>query len=528
MKKIYITLGVLLAGMIAMAYLYFSNLNTEADANDLPLYTVASNSGIIFSFENDKSFYEILSGQELLQKVLGEEKSETLKTLHGHLTAHSEIANALNGQKIYIGFVPGKAQTIDFLIGTQFNPKVNLQKVVSGLSASKTKVTKIGAIYQLTFLDSSQCFVGIKNTMMVVSNVLLPIQEALKDQKTEKKDFVSYIKNNSRFNKNTLASLYIDFNQIPQFLKPILNSNLTGELSLFNQQNSFAALSYNFSKEQLLFNGVTQLNNNQSYYQLFDQMPAQKITINTIFPEKTANYTIYTISAYINWRKGLTEWFAKGKNAEKASQTVTAINQKYRVDLDQVFPKYFKNELATFELASGEKFGVIALSNGEKVAQLLLDLSDEYAPEIKIFKEAGIAYAYFGEPFKKFERPFYTIINNYLVMANNASSIQVFLNSYENNSLLISNTDYLAFSDQLSSAATISFYVNHRNSNDILGRNLKQPFFKQYQSKNGFKAFDAFAYQLSADKGKFLSNLLLYQKPEKVVVTTDTLKKELP
>lgn len=110
-------------------------------------------------------------------------------------------------------------------------------------------------------------------------------------------------------------------------------------------------------------------------------------------------------------------------------------------------------------------------------------------------------------------------------MANNASSIQVFLNSYENNALLTNDVDYQDFNNQLSSSATISFYVNHENSNDIFGRNLKQPYFKQYQSKTGFKSFDAFSFQLSGDKGKFLSNLLLYKKPEKTVAT-DTLNKD--
>ena len=525
MKRIYITLGILLIGMIAMAYLYFSNLNTETSANDLSLNTVASNSGIIFSFENDKSFYEILSGQDLFQHILGENKSKQFSALRENLIGQPDIANALNGQKIYIGLIPGADHTIDFLIGTQIDANVNPQKIFNGLSGSQIKVNKLGEVYQLTFKDSTQCFIGLKNSMITLSNVLLPIQNALKDQKIEKQDFVNYIKNNSRFNKNTLASLYLDFNKIPLFLKSILNSNINGELNVFNKQNSFAALSYNFSKEKLLFNGNTQINDDQSYYKLFDHVPEQKLTINTILPQKTANYTIYAISDYANWHKELNELMVKTNEDKKVSQLISSVNQKYRIDLNQIFPKYFKNELVTFQLSSGEKFGAIALSNGEKVGQLLMDLSGDYAPEIKIFKEPGIAYAYFGEPFKKFEKPFYTIIDNYLVMASNASSIQVFLNSYENNALLTNDGDYQDFSNQLSSSATISFYVNHKNSNDIFGKNLKQPYFKQYQSKTGFKSFDAFAYQLSGDKGKFLSNLLLYKKPEKTVAT-DTLKKD--
>jgi hypothetical protein len=515
MKRIYITLGVLLLGMIAMAYLYFSNLNTETNANDLSLNAVASNSSIVFSFENDKSFYEILSGQELFQHILGESKAKNFRSLRENLLSQHEINTAIDGQKVYVGVLGGEGNQVDYLISVQLKSGSEPQKIVNGLNSQKVKINKIGEIYQLTFTDSTSCFVGIKDALVVISNAPKVVQNILNGQNLTDPSFANYIKSNSRYNKNTLANLYINFNKVPAFLKSVLNSNINGELNIFNKQNSFAALSYNFSKENLLFNGNTDVNDLTSYYKLFTTVPEQKIVIDNILPQKTANYTIYTINDYKSWFENLTPWFEKRKTSENIPKNVKSINQKYRLDLNQIFPKYFKNQFVTFQLSSGEKFGAIALVNGEKVNQLLLDLSADYAPDIKIFKEANIAYSFFGEPFKKFERPFYTIIDNYMVMANNASSIQVFLSRYRNNELLIQDEDYISFRDQLSSSATISFYVNNKNSNDIFERNLKLPYYKQYQSKTGFKEFDAFCYQLSGDNGKFLSNLLLHKKSEK-------------
>ncbi|MBB2145253.1 hypothetical protein GM921_07145 [Pedobacter sp. LMG 31464] len=523
MKRIYITLGVLLLGMIAMAYLYFSNLNTETNAGDLSLNAVASNSSIVFSFENDKSFYEILSGQELFQHILGESKAKSFKSLRENLISQPEINKAIDGQKVYVGVLAGEGNQVDYLISAQLKPSSEPQKIVVALNSQKAKINKIGDIYQLTFVDSTTCFLGIKDLLVVISNTPKVIQNILKEQRSTDPTFANYIKSNSRFNKNTLANLYINFNKVPFLLKNILNSNINGELNIFNKQNSFAALSYNFSREKLLFNGNTDVNDLNSYYKLFTTVPEQKIVIDNILPQKTANYTIYTINDYKSWFENLTAWFAKRKTSENVPKNIKAINQKYRLDLNEIFPKYFKNQFVTFQLGSGEKFGAIALVNGEKVSQLLLDLSADYAPDVKIFKESNIPYSFFGDPFKKFERPFYTIIDNYMVMANNASSIQVFLSRYKNNELLIHDENYTDFRDQLSSSATISFYVNNKNSADIFGRNLKSPYFKQYQSKTGFKEFDAFCYQLSGDNGKFLSNLLLYKEPEKSL-KTDSLQ----
>lgn len=523
MKRIYITLAILLIGMIGMAYLYFSNLKIETSVNDLSLNSATANSGIIFSFDNDKSFYEILAGQELFQYILGETKSKQLSALKNNLIDLPSIANLLNGQKIYISIQPTISDSIGFLISTQFKPDTKLKNLLNGLNNGKIKTNKIKDYYQLTFADSSICYIGIKGMLVIVSDNTTTIESGLKQEKKTDQNFINYIKANSRFNKNTLANLYIDFNKLPSLLKNVLNSNLNGELSLFSQQNSFAALSYNFSKEKLLFNGNTEIFDNNSYFKLFSNIPEQRLTINNIIPEKTANYIIYAITDYSSWYKELSNWMAAKKESEKISKSIANINKKYGLDLNEIFPKYFKGQLVTFQLQTGEKLGAIALSNGEKVNQLLLDLSTKYAPGISIFKEDGIPYAYFGEPFKKFERPFYTIIDNYLIMANNASSVESFLNSYKSNSVLTNDIDYQNFNNQLSSSATISFYVNNKNSNDIFGRNLKSTFYKQYKSKSGFKDFDGFSYQLSGDKGKFISNLLLHKKTVKPLLT-DTIK----
>lgn len=519
MRRIYITLAVLLIMMIGMAYLYFSNLRTETNANELSLNAATTNASIVFSFDNDKSFYEILSGQDLFQNLLGQRKSALLKNLRANFAENTEIATALQSQKVYVSIIPSTANNVDFLITTQLKNNFDALKL---LKSNKLKTDKQGNFYQVNFADSTSCFVTIDKTLILISSSQTPIEAYLAKMQKPDLVFANYIKTNTTFNKNTLANVFLNFSKAPQLLKNILNTNIIGELSVFNKQLAYAALSYNYSTDKLLFNGYTVINDPSNYYKLFSTIAEQKITINKILPEKTASYTFFGIKDYNEWYKSLNNWFITKKENDQIEKEIASINQKYRIDLKEVFPKYFKDQFITFQLNTGEKLGAIALNNGEKLSQLLLDLSAEYATDVRILKEPKIPYYFFGEPFKKFERPFYTIIDNYLVMANNASSVQSFLNAYSNNNLLINNTDYTNFRDQISSSATICFYVNNKNANDIFGRNLKPPYFKQYQSKSGLKNFDAFCYQLSGDNGKFLTNLLMNKKQDKIVVP-DTL-----
>ncbi|RZL27978.1 MAG: hypothetical protein EOO96_21555, partial [Pedobacter sp.] len=221
MRRIYITLAVLLIMMIGMAYLYFSNLRTETNANELSLNAATTNASIVFSFENDKSFYEILSGQDLLQNLLGKSKSAQLKNLKENFAENNEIASALKSQKVYVSIVPTD-KNVDFLITTQLKENIDVFKL---LKNSKLKINKLADFYQINFTDSTSCFVAIDKTLVLISSSQTPIQNYLAHKQKADLVFANYIKTNSSFNKNTLAAVFLNFSKAPQLLKNILNTN---------------------------------------------------------------------------------------------------------------------------------------------------------------------------------------------------------------------------------------------------------------------------------------------------------------
>jgi len=321
--------------------------------------------------------------------------------------------------------------------------------------------------------------------------------------------FTEYIKQNNLLNKNVLAHLYINFNQAPLLLKNIIAGNINGEISLLNNQNSFASLNYNFSKEKILFNGNTEITANDNYLKLFENVAAQSISITNLLPSNTANYAVYAYDEYKNWFKKLQDWQTIKGETKKIAWVINSVKDEYRVDLNSIFLPYVKNQFISFQLSTSEKLGAIALSNGEKVKQLLLDVSADYNDEIKIFKSSDILYNFFGEPFKKFGRPYYTIIDNNLVFANNASTVQAFLTSYKNNRLLIQTPKYINALNQISTSSNIGYYISTNNSSDIFRNNILLPFYKHLRADSGLKNFDTFYYQMSADKNKFITNMLL-------------------
>jgi len=514
MKKIYFTLIFLLLAMSGMAYLYFSRLNRENTYNEIGLYAATAHSGLVFCIHNDRSIFEILKGQDLFQHLLGDAKFNKISLLKDKIISSPAINNLIANRNIFIAFSGGKDREINYLISSQLNDEQDKQALVDALQTAGIKASGTRGVMTLPLNDSTTFYLGIEKNLVLLSDKAELVNAGLALNPSQvPHDFVDYIRQNNTLSKNSVGNLFIDFNKIPALLKAILPGNLNGNLALFNRQNSFASLSYNFSRERLFFSGNTKVNAAGSYLNLFTHTASLKNSIDNLLPDNTSNFRLYAIPHYKQWRGTLITWFTSRKEDAKVKQNIADTKQEYRLNAEGIFPVYFKDQLITFETSSSENLGAINLSNGDKVKQLLLDISEDYDQDIKAFKVPELLYSYFGEPLKKFSKPYYVIIDNYMVFANQPGALHNFLNNYRANRLLINTPDYVNLFAQISNSADITFYVNQKNSAPLLRRNIYLPYYKHYLSEKGLGKFSSLIYQLNADKGSFQTNFLINTLP---------------
>jgi len=509
MKRIYLTLIILLLAMSGMAYLYFSRLNRESTYNEISLHAATANSGLVFCIHNDKSIFEILKGQDLFEKLLGEEKFKKLSLLKDLVISNSSVNSLIANRDVFISF-SGKNKEINYLISTQLNGEPKKPVLTDALQSGGIKLTEAGGIMKLSLNDSTLFYLGIEKNLVLLSGSEELVRTGLKgDTSAGSAEFIRFIKLNNKLGKNSVGNLFIDYNKITSLIKAVLPGNLNGNNALFNHQNSFAALNYNFSRERLFFSGTTKINTAGNYISLYASMAPQKNTIDNLLPANTANFRLYALPQYKLWRKALNTWFGLNKEDHAVRKIIENTDQTYRLDPEGIFPKYFKDQLITFQLRSSENLGAINLSNGDKVKQLLIDISTDYDQDIKQFKVSGLLYCYFGEPFKKFSKPYYTVIDNYMVFANSPATLQDFLKFYRSNELLVSTSDYTDLYAQISNTASVTFYVNHKNSTDIVRKNVYTPYYRHFTAEGGLGKFNSLIYQLNGAQGDFQTNFLI-------------------
>ena len=510
MKKIIFIISTLFAAIIAMAYLYFSKLNIDTGLNDTSLYAATTNSPLVFSVQNDESIFKILEDQLLFRNLLGEDKYNQILSLKTQIADRGDLNQFFSKKNIYISFHGNKQKEIDFLLSTQTNVNLDSASLFNSLKTAGIAIDSSKHPIMITLPDERKFYIGFQDDLFLISPASTSITNAMAGLKDRTNyDFIEEIKSAKRFGKNNLANLYMNFSYMPDLLKTVSSNKLSRALALFENQKAYALLNYNFGKEHFLLNGNTVIGESGSYYNLFKDLKPQEISIKNILPANTANYVIYAIDDYRSWINALNKWFSQKKESEQINERIKRIKDKYGLDLNLVFPYYFKNQLVTFQLKTGEVLGAVSLSNGDKVSQLFLDLSKDYSSDIKLFKESDILYSYFGEPFQDFKRPYYTIIDNYMVFSNYASTLQVFLNNYNKDNQLVNTESFISLANQLGGTSNISIYVNHSNSERILQRSISTDFFRHFNSDEGLKKFNSFIYQMSGDNGKFQTNILL-------------------
>ena len=516
MKRIYFTLAILFLVIAGMAYLYFSGLNAVSGTSDTSLKIATQRAALVYRIQNDKSILDILDGQDLLYQLIGEEKTELLKTVRSTLLSDPEVGKALQHKIIYISILPGAQHTLNFLVCAQLNSAAEQQAVQAFIRKKKDNTSATNSFSKLSAPGHPALYIGLDHDVLLLSDAAAVFKDIGNTRDRENNPFTAFIQGNNKLTKNSLANLYVNYSAVPDLLKAITPNTSKDEFEELRGLNAYTHLSYNFSKTNIFFNGETQLIDSTGYIGLFLNTSPQKLQITNILPQQTASYTLYNVDNFKTWSIRLKKWRSSQTETRAISGRVESQLVKYHISPDDTFTKYTSNQFITFQLQQGQKLGAISLSNGDKLNQLLLDLSNDVDGTIRQFKEDDMLFYYFGTPFKKFRRPYYIIKDNYLVCSNYASNLQEFLNDYQNNKLLVNEASYTNLMDQLPNTTSILYYINKERASAQISQVIYPNFMKHIRNNKGLNAFDAFVFQISANRESFQTNILMPSKDLKL------------
>lgn len=528
MRRPIILSVVLLIAIAFLAVLYFKNLNTPGSRTTSVLLSIPNNASLIFEFSNEDSFYEIFNGNKLFAAVIGNQQLSDMDTLRKQLLRTPELKPFFNGQDVFISFHPQKESAIGLLLTTSvdksFDP-LTLDKITQQ-QQNKLKISSAsyggnkGYDIYSDVLKKHFYLVSKENGIYAgsFSKEMIDAFVAYKPQKTGK----NFVLLPQRQTANSLANLYINYAQLnPLFDKLLKNKNS----DIFKSHRMFPALGVldlNFKSDALMFSGFTETDpaKASSYISLFlGQQPIVN-DLKDIFPSTTAYSMSLAVSDPKKFKTDLSNWQAKAGLQREKDSLFNKIKTETGINLIPEFNKVLGKEFAVVTTRFMEKLAIVTLTNGSDLRPVMYNISNMEGEETGRFNYNKIPFFLLGDAFSMFNHPWFTIVDNYLVLANSKKELMSYRDSYFNSKFQGKLQAYNDFSKLLTQRSNVSWYINFKNSQAIFKRDLNDSFYKAFSGNDpGWKNFYAASYQLSAADKNFYTVLCMnFNQPDTAIV----------
>ena len=513
MKTILGITTVLLLAVFTVAYLYFSNLSGDSRSNDKTLAVIPADAYLVFNFSNDKSLYEIFKDYTIFDTITGNRKKQELQWLKDLIIENTDLLSAIQGQKVFLSFHPMASDSLQFLWVMPLLEDLELKDLEDALNKPKNnKVKNVKAGVSLLEVTNSAIkgifYIAIDGGIARASfSKPLLLSSLDKNSKKINKEFINEINDAVLKENDALANLFINHNN-PGFLNPFFKENPDGNFAVFNSFGAYSSLKLNYKSDALMFNGLTRISErHDGYLNLFLKQKPVKNTIKKIIPYNLSNAICFGLSDYELFYSGLKRLLGIRKELVALDEQIRLITTETGVNPDRDIKKLWGNEFCNIQLSTYENLAVIRVSNGRQLQFFFEPLSTAYSTEVRKLNYENIFYYYFGDPLKKFGKPFFAVTDNLVIISNSAGTVQRFLNDYNNDRLLSNNASYVRFDQLVADQSNISFLLQLKNSESLLKTLLKKEYSEVLSSRQyGLKDFYGISYQLTSNTDHFFSN----------------------
>lgn len=520
MRKIIITISVLVIAVFAAVWLYFSNISASESTTEKAFNAIPADASLIFEYKNESSYYDIFKDFTLFKDVLGEDIMKHLTALKNTFIDDAGFNEALFASELYFSIHQTSKNQADVLIIAPLNNK-KLELSQEGINNLKLKfkVTEKlldkTTLYTLTFNNQSKFYFTLAKTIWIGSFNENLVQKAVLESSNKKQKFFKGESFSSVRNKNAIANLYINYPNLASFLAGFSKKDKPAETENLKTFPAFSSLNINYQKNAFMFSGITELEQKGSYPALFLKQQSGKCTLLDLVPFDAASYLFYLVSNQQTFQNDLNTLFEKRKEIGKRKSQLQNISETHSINIEKEFPVVLGKEFGCIQVASGNKIGIVKTTNTGRLSFILSTISTSINSKISRFDDSDLLYYHLGDPFKGFRRPYYAIIENHLLVSNNMQALNGFLKNYEEQDFLSRTDKNLQFQQYLSNQGNIFYFLHNSNAKAVVKSYLSSKANKQFKGEEfGWKNVYGISIQFSADKDKFFTNLYMSKVPE--------------
>lgn len=511
MRNTIILSSLLFLAVIVASIYYFNNLdNSQQSTKSLRL--LPQNTLMIAAITNENNATERFEEVEILEALIGGNNRKLWTTFRTQFLYNPLLRKFTSENKIYLSFHAQKDQVIPLFTipTTDVVPSATFTDALKEIDKSfKTSIidTVGREIYQIHFgeKDSILHTVYFQNNILASTSLALITQITDKHSKRLPAEQVDFFLKESP--SQTPLSIYFPHQQYDAIINLSQHTKKGPFIDLFKKLHGQSVWNINFSQDAIILTGDSQLDQYpENYISIFKNQEKTTQTLFHYFPSNTAISAAFAISDFQVFQKDLQSLFKR-----RNESTVTTADTSSATSL---LNKALGEQFALVETTDRNYLGFIAITDSLAFKDLSEEFFESTNDSIGRFAISNGLYRQYGDVFKSFRRPFFTVVDNILVVANSQAALRNYRKNYLNNNLLIGSLSYIQMEKRHSKEANVSIFVHTRNANSILTNALSKHFRTSFRDdKNfGYQNFFSWSIQLSGNKGGISSQIYAVHK----------------
>ncbi|WP_245625615.1 DUF3352 domain-containing protein [Flagellimonas eckloniae] len=363
---------------------------------------------------------------------------------------------------------------------------------------------------------------------------------------------LNFIEVNQKVGYEDLFRLYLQYDFLDDYYKRF-SDKPTDWMTNVSQNFLFSGFSFDLDKNSTITaNGYTNISfENENYLEALQKSGTAKRTIPKIAPKRTALYVSYGFNSFSEFYENfeLVQESSNSEDFESYKAGIAKVEQFLKIDVKENFVNWIGDEIALLQIKS-------EISKGKNDLALVLNTTDiddakthlefllkqikKKTPvkfkavtykehEINFLSIKGFFKMLLGKRFQEFDKPYFTLIDDYVVFSNNPNTLKSIIDDFVAKETLSTSEDFIDFDKKFESTSSLFAYSNipvlYDNMYALADASTKIQLRK---NKNFIICFPQIGLQLTPEENLFESRLVVsYQDVEDVKKSAQFQEKQL-
>ncbi len=326
-------------------------------------------------------------------------------------------------------------------------------------------------------------YISFLKNQMIVSYVHTLIEASI-DQLEEPEigRDLDYLEIQKNVSNSKLFKLYIQYKYINQYAKCFTDKSLD-IIETIGDNLLFTGFDFKLdSKNTIIANGYTNVNETASaHMKALANNTSSKRSISKVLPAQTAVYTSLTFSDFTDFYQNFEAILKEDKTEyTKYLNGLEKVENYLKINVKQHFVSWIGNEIAFTHLNSPlneikNDFALVIKTNDIKKATTNLEfITNQIRKKTPVkfksitYKEHTINYLamkgffnmFLGKLLNKIEKPYYTIIDDYVIFSNHPTTLKYIISSYIGENTLKNSKEFQDFNNYFDKKSSLFTYIN--------------------------------------------------------------------